>query len=179
MKMKHFLLICFALALLITAPMCTAIAPTNQSAAQPGANKIAPTLDEEDRATLQASAPKPDTAQGIGSLSGQLTYPSEGIPALRVVAINLDTGEYFFVDTVSNQNSYQIQNLPAGIYNVLAYTDKGVAGGYSQAVLCGLSVECTDHTLIDITIRAGQDTPNVNPQDWYAPEGEFPSDPTR
>jgi hypothetical protein len=95
------------------------------------------------------------------------------------VAINLDTGEYFFVETTSSQNSYQLQKLPAGTYNVLAFTEKGVAGGYTQAVLCGLSAECTDHTLIDVTVKAGQDTPDINPQDWYAPEGAFPADPSR
>ena len=114
-----------------------------------------------------------------GSLSGTLSFPSEGIPALRIVAFN-QNGSYQYIQTAANQSSYKIEDLPAGVYRVVAYTlDGNFVGGYSQAVLCGLTAACTDHTLVAVTVTAGQDTPNVNPGDWYAPPGSFPADPTQ
>jgi hypothetical protein len=121
------------------------------------------------------SAPAP----AFGSISGQLSYPSEGIPPLRVVAFNLGTGQYYFIDTVQNQGSYKIENLPAGIYHVVAYVPgNDNSGGYSQAVPCGLSVACSNHSLIDVQVFPGQESTGVNPGDWYAPPGSFPPNPT-
>lgn len=113
-----------------------------------------------------------------GSISGALSYPSEYIPALRVVAFALDGLSYRYVDTMENNGNYQITGLVPGIYHVVAYVmDGSLSGGYSQAVPCGLSFECTDHSLIDVTVEPGKDTPNINPADWYAPPGAFPPMP--
>ncbi|HEY2981938.1 MAG TPA: hypothetical protein VGJ22_12205 [Anaerolineales bacterium] len=118
-----------------------------------------------------------------GSISGSLSYPAEGIPPLRVVAYRVDIDQYFYVDTLQNQNTYQIDNLPPATYHVVAYSiggngfPSGLAGGYSQAVPCGLSAACTDHSLIDVSVLAGQVSGGVNPQDWYAPEGTYPPMP--
>jgi len=128
-------------------------------------------VDEIVQATLQALTAQAPAA-ATGSISGSLNYPSSFIPPLRVVAYLTGSSQYFFVDTVQDQNTYQIDNLPVGIYYVVAYA--GLAAGYSQAVPCGLSVDCTDHSLIDVNVSAGQVTGNVNPFDWYAPEGAFP-----
>ena len=35
-------------------------------------------------------------------------------------------------------------------------------------VTCGLSVDCTDHELIEVLVYPGTDTININPVDWYA-----------
>ena len=107
-----------------------------------------------------------------------MSYPSEFIPPLRVFAYEVGTQNYFFVDTVENQPTYRIDNLPTGYYEVIAYTlDGRLAGGYTQAVPCGLSVECTDHTLIQVPVNSGQTVTGVDPADWYAPEGTFPPPP--
>jgi hypothetical protein len=119
----------------------------------------------------------PNQAAG-GSISGNLSYPSEGIPPLRVVAFRTDIDQYFYVDTLQNQSTFQIDNLPAGTYHVVAYTmDGALSGGYSQAVPCGLSVDCSDHSLIDVAVSDGQVSGGVNPADWYAPQGSFPPFP--
>jgi len=138
---------------------------------------VAPTADVNAivQATFQAltaQAVTPTPAGSTGSISGSLNYPSSFIPALRIVVYLTGTSQYFYVDTVQNQNSYQIDNLPVGIYHVVAYT--GLSAGYTQAVPCGLSVNCVDHSLIDVNVNAGQVTGNVNPFDWYAPQGAFP-----
>jgi hypothetical protein len=120
-----------------------------------------------------------------GSISGTLSYPAEGIPAMAIIAyvVGGSPNDYYYVTTDQGENSYQIFNLPVGAYHIVAYTlggggfPAGLAGGYTQAVPCGLSVSCTDHSLIAVQVNNGQDTANANPQDWYAPDGTFPAYP--
>jgi hypothetical protein len=144
-------------------------------------------VDEIVQATLQAlTAQAEGTEVGhvpIGSLSGQLGYPSEAIPPLRVVAFDTDSDQFYFVETSYNQIVYQITGLPAGTYYVVAYTlgggsfPPGLAGGFTYATLCGLTVDCTDHSLAPVIVSPGQDTPNISPNDWYAEENAFPPMP--
>jgi hypothetical protein len=53
-----------------------------------------------------------------------------------------------------------------------------VLPGLHQSYVVRLTAECTDHALIPATLKAG-DTINVNPGDWYAPEGTFPPMPVQ
>ena len=114
-----------------------------------------------------------------GSVSGALSYPSEFIPPLRVVAFNVNGLNYRYVDTMQDQATYQITGLAPGVYHVVAYIMGGErAGGYTQMVPCGLSIDCTDHTLLDVTVQPGQDTPNIDPGDWYGDISNFPPYPS-
>ncbi len=120
----------------------------------------------------------PTAAPATGSISGNLMYPSSFIPALRIVAFRVGSSDYYFVDTASGQSTYQLDNLPPGTYHVVAYVyPGGTAGGYSQMVLCGLQYGCNDHTLVDVQVTAGNVTTGVNPNDYYADPGAFPSNP--
>lgn len=127
-----------------------------------------------------------------GTITGKLSYPSEFIPPLRVVAFSLTDGKAYFIDTAKNQLEYSI-DVPAGSYYVVSYLHEGVAGntgqvdsytlsggpfagGYTQMVPCGLAVGCDDHTLLTVGVTAGQ-TATADPADWYAPEGTFPPMP--
>lgn len=127
--------------------------------------------------TLTAVVPFTET----GSISGNLNYPADALPAMRVVAFDVQTSQPYYVDTVLHQGDYRIGDLPAGNYYVVAYSlggggfPSGLAGGYSAAVPCGLTEACTDHTLLPVTVTAGQDTPNIRPADWYG--GTFPAMP--
>lgn len=115
---------------------------------------------------------------GFGSISGALSYPSNFIPSQTIVAWSVENpGTYYYVITAEGSGYYQISNLPAGHYRVVAYVSGGLAAGYTPAVPCGLSVSCTDHSLISVQVTGGQDTGGVNPQDWYAPDGSFPANP--
>ena len=117
-------------------------------------------------------------AQGTGSISGSLSYPSEFIPPLRIFAFQVGTQNYYYVDTLENQNTYQFDDLPSGYYEIVAYTLNGMlAGGYTQAVPCGLSVDCTNHELLEVPVNIGQTATGIDPADWYAPEGAFPPAP--
>lgn len=129
--------------------------------------------------TLTAQAPQQNVPNGsTGSISGNLSYPSEGILPQLVVAFDVNSSAYYYVTTAENQSTYQIDNLPPGNYYVVAYLQDGsLRAGYSYAVPCGLSVDCTDNSLIPVTVISGQTTNDINPQDWYAPEGSFPDSP--
>ena len=97
-----------------------------------------------------------------------------------MVAFKQGTGEYYYVETAAGQGTYHLEYLPSGIYTVVAYTKDGnSAGGYTQAVPCGLTVDCNDHNLIPVMVDPGVETTGVNPFDWYAPEGIFPPYPLR
>ena len=123
--------------------------------------------------TLQ---PANDQFTSVGSISGSLSYPSEFLPGLLIIAYRSGTAEFYSMATVDGQATYQIDNLPPGTYHVVAYYQT-LSAGYSQAVPCGLSVNCTDHSLIDVIVVTGSVTMDVNPTDWYAPAGTFPAKP--
>jgi hypothetical protein len=108
-----------------------------------------------------------------------LGYPSNFIPALSVYAIKIDQGAQpsWVVKTPANTFQYTIRHLPPGVYNVAAYTGNGVVGGYTNAVPCGLSVACTDHRFIAVTVTAGQTTTGVDVRDYYAPAAAYPPEP--
>jgi hypothetical protein len=125
-------------------------------------------------------------------VTGSLSYPSEFIPPLRVVLFSLTDGKAYFVHTAKDQAAYSLK-VPAGTYYVVSYPYEGTAGetgiatsytlgggsyagGYTQMVPCGLAYGCDDHTLIPVTVEAGE-TVSVDPGDWYAPEGSFPPMP--
>jgi hypothetical protein len=113
-----------------------------------------------------------------GSIAGELSYPSNFIPAQTIVAFAVDSSVYYYVQTAEGQSSYQLDNLPPGNYHVVTYLlDGSLSAGYSQAVLCGLSAECTDSSLVIVTVIEGQITNGVDPQDWYAPPDSFPAYP--
>jgi hypothetical protein len=126
------------------------------------------------------------------TITGKLSYPSEFLPPMRVVAFSLTDKKAYFVDTAKDQGEFSL-NVPAGTYYLVAYLYDGTpgktgqvdsytlgggpfGGGYTQMVPCGLTASCEDHSLLPIAIAAGQ-TVNADPGDWYAPEGSFPPMP--
>ncbi|GAB4581370.1 MAG: hypothetical protein Fur0022_41170 [Anaerolineales bacterium] len=102
-----------------------------------------------------------------GTVTGQVCYPSEFIPAMDAYFRNTNTGELTELAIAENQSEYSLE-LPTGIYEAFAYLQSGELGGsYSQAVLCGLSVECIDHSLVTFEVQTGQTVANVDLCDWY------------
>jgi hypothetical protein len=135
--------------------------------------------------------PEPNT-QFDGTVTGKLSYPSEFLPPMRVVLFSLTDKKAYFVDTAKGQGQFSL-TVPAGTYYLVSYPYEGTAGntgqvdsytlgggpyagGYTQMVPCGLSVDCQDHTLLPVTVTQGQ-TVSADPGDWYAPEGTFPPMP--
>ncbi|MDD2521664.1 MAG: hypothetical protein PHW11_02420 [Anaerolineaceae bacterium] len=144
-----------------------------------------PTATLAPTATTPTAIPATATSEvKNGAISGSLSYPSEGIPALRIVAMNPLTGVFYWQNTVAGQSFYRFDNLAPASYWILAYTianpSKDFFAAYSEAVPCGLSTACTDHSLIAVEVKAGQEVQNIDPADWYADPGEWgwPIDPT-
>ena len=142
------------------------------------------------QATFSLSPEPADNTDAV--VTGRLSFPSEFIPPLRVVLFSITDGKAYYVDTAANQAAYSLR-VPAGTYYVVSYVYEGTAGetgiapsytltggpyagGYTQMVPCGLAYGCEDHTLIPVTVGAGE-TATADPGDWYAPEGTFPPIP--
>lgn len=153
-----------------------------------GYSKYQKLVDENNRLktvekTIPASAandlPTPTLADVRGKIVGSLGYPSEGIPELTVIAFDtLNQKKYFTIDTKVNQSSFTIPDVDPGSYYVVAYQkDSDFSGSYTKAVPCGLSVECTDHSMIDVIVNPGETVSGVEVRDWYAPTGAFPKKP--
>jgi hypothetical protein len=104
-----------------------------------------------------------------GTISGSIAYPGDSAPKMRVVASNTQTEYWYWVYTESSQGSYAIDDLPPGDYYIVAYLDDGQAGGHATA----------SHDLIAVSVEPGKVTEGVTINDWDAPAGTFPPDPTR
>jgi hypothetical protein len=128
----------------------------------------------------------------FGTITGTLSYPSEFVPAMRVAAFSLTNGKVYWVDTAKDQAAYAI-NVPPGNYYVVSYPYQGIpgatgsadswvvnggtfSGAYTKAVICGLTVDCNDHSLVPVVVEGGQAVA-INPGDWYAADGSFPPIP--
>lgn len=117
--------------------------------------------------------PTPDT----GQVSGQVCYPSERIPPMRIYFLNDSTGEMIDIQTVSNQSRYQVE-LPTGPYIAFAWVpDFQVGGLFSEAVVCGLFETCSDHSPSQFDVRPGETTNNVDLCDWAFPASSLPVPP--
>ena len=153
-----------------------AVSPSPQSS--PQVVMASPTVSP----TMVAS-PAPSVApevQATGKIVGTLGYPSEGIPALDIYAFKQgDLSVFYKTTTQRNQSTFIIGGVVPGTYLLVAYPQSTPqsAGGYTKAVPCGLSVECTDHSLIPVTVEAGKAVGGVEIKDWYVPDGTFPAKP--
>jgi len=171
-------------------PSATPTAPTGGPTAT-GATSPSPTA---------LPSPSASLAAGFGTISGEVAYPSSSRPELEVYAFDTsDPARWYSViapgfdgpDTgpatsppPDTGKRYSIQ-VPPGTYHVVAYirTDTRATSGaglYSQFVLCGLRAGCSDHTLIEVTVAAGQTRTRIDPADWYHQPGEatYPPRPT-
>jgi hypothetical protein len=107
-----------------------------------------------------------------GSISGEICYPSEGIPPLTVYFKDIVTLNVVDLETELNQSEYEVDDIPTGSYIAYAYVDgiDGDGGGYTQAVECGLTTDCEDHTLIEFEVLEDELTSGVDICDWYGAE---------
>jgi len=185
------------LRVMLILPFVALLAACGPRSGSTPATAEAPTLDLAQivQSTLQAqtaqptavpataTALPPTSAASTGSIAGRLNYPADSLPAMYVVAYRVGTHDYQYIITQAGQSTYTIEELPPGTYNVIAYTvgggsfPAGFAGGYTKAVTCGLAPECANHTLVDVSVAAGEVATGANVLDWYAPLGTFPPFP--
>lgn len=113
--------------------------------------------------------PGKEASDVTGSISGALDYPGGSTPALQVFAFNLNTNNWYYINTNPGWSAYTLGDLPPGTYHVVAYDADGNSGGHADA----------SHNLIAVTVKAGEKVSGVDTNDWNAPAGSFPSNPTR
>ncbi|MBN2554772.1 MAG: CSLREA domain-containing protein [Anaerolineales bacterium] len=112
-----------------------------------------------------------------GSVSGALCYPSEGIPPLTLYFADTTSTQVYDFDHPDGTAFFSIDLAPS-TYVAYAYaTGTSIGGSYSQAVLCGLTVNCTDHTLIPFQVLAGETTTDIDICDYYGDPGDIPEAP--
>jgi hypothetical protein len=172
--------------LILSAVLLAAMACTPR-AAEPSSTSPTPTVAAATTTPATTGVPSTSTAQPAtsGAISGVLGYPADGNPAVTIYAVSTTDRSVFFLvgvprDTVPAKPPYTITGVRPGTYDLLAYVDgnDGPAGGaYTEYVKCGLRASCSDHTLIHVTVRAGETVRDVEVSDWYAPQGTFPTRP--
>jgi hypothetical protein len=113
--------------------------------------------------------PGKEPTQITGGVSGALNYPAGTPPEMHVVAFNVTTHNWYYVVTNPGASSFRIDQLPPGSYQVVGYDPDGNAGGHTDA----------SHGLVNVTVKAGEVTAGADLNDWHAPPGSFPLDPTR
>jgi len=112
-----------------------------------------------------------------GTVSGKICYASESIPPLTIYFENVESGEVYALETGLNQSDYTI-DLSPGTYISYAYV-QGIdetPGGYTEAVTCGLTADCEDHTLIQFDVEDDELTADIDVCDWYG--AEVPDQPS-
>ena len=143
-----------------------------------------------DRGSIEVEAPAPvptptPVPPSLGTVTGAICYPSEGIPPMDLYFLNVGTQVVSPFPHLDGSASYSVA-LDPGTYVAYAYPQGySVAGSYSQAVLCGLTINCTDHSLVEFDVFAGQTTSAIDICDWYGdpsdvplPSGEMLATPT-
>lgn len=123
----------------------------------------------------------PDEAPAMGGrIEGSTSYPSEYIPEQIVCAQPVAGGSEICIDVPGGDSveltpSWRL-DVPAGDYYVSSrLKDPAEMGSdfgdyrafYTQYVLCGLEVSCTDHTKVVVTVPSGETVSDINPYDWY------------
>jgi hypothetical protein len=133
------------------------------------------------------AAKVPGTISGWGTITGDLSYPSEGIPPLEIYAIPTGKeGKYFSVRTWPNQLDFAIEGVEPGTYYVIAYftgPDSEPVMAYTKAIPCrlkGPNTICNDHSLATVTVKASDVLKDVSPVDFiHMDEGSLTSFPPR
>jgi hypothetical protein len=139
----------------------------------PGGSEEGPVIipvntDAEEADGEQPDAQPPAEVEFDSKALGKICYPGEKIPAMTAYFQNTKTNTVSSLPISANQTTYTV-DLQPGTYTAYAWlTDKSLSGSYSKAVPCGLSVSCTDHTLLPFSVQAGSTTNGIDICDWYS-----------
>ena len=150
-----------------------AAAPETSEATQSSVSESA-TPGATQEVAAESATPEATQAAQMGTISGQLCYPSEDISSMTVYARNAETQKTYSV-RVANDNQYQIQ-VPAGSsYWVFAWTggtEQNLGGVYScfgvfagqleydnrQPLTCG---DRGDHTPLTVLVEPDQEVTDI------------------
>ena len=103
-----------------------------------------------------------------GTITGKLTFPSSYLPDDLLVCAQKVSSKEVTCKGGFEGTRYSI-DLDPGSYFVWSQTNgmQGYRAFYTVAVPCGLTVECTDHTPLEVELGAGQTLEDIDPGDWY------------
>ena len=169
-------------ALLLVA-MGTACAP---GAASPTSTATAAATVAASTTTPSRPTAAPSTAQPVttGAITGVSGYPAEMHPAMTIYAISAtDRSVYFSVDIPRSASPpkppFTISGVKPGTYNLFSYAEGNdkAGGAYTEFVKCGLRATCSDHTPIEVTVRAGETVCDIEVSDWYTTSNNWPNRP--
>lgn len=108
---------------------------------------------------------------GNGVVKGEICYPSQFIPEMTVYLEEMESGLITEVEIARNQRIFST-SLEPGMYSAYAYPDEmgnnPLGGAYTEFVVCGMGLECTDHALRIFEIRSGDTLNEIRVCDWYA-----------
>lgn len=120
------------------------------------------------------------SAPSLGTISGRMSYPSDGIPATMVAcAENIETGAARCTKPRAgwtSRVSYSLQ-LPPGRYHVYARisAQDGGAGDlarerayYTEYMKCGMAAHCNSHRRIVLEVKPGETLAGITVGDWWA-----------
>jgi hypothetical protein len=149
-----------------------------------------------DTPTVQASTPPPPASNG--SIEGVVGYPADLLLAQAVYAVATDGSRYYYVETIGfgrpfsrddpERGAYRLLGVAPGEYFVLTavrdLADPRMASGtpkarhfdaaYTKSVQCGLTVSCTDHSLVPVHVSPGATVIGIDPGDWYVNNANYP-----
>lgn len=151
--------------------------PESSSSAEVAAAAADTAQAEAPDASPPASAAADTTP--LARLRGQVSYPSEYVPAMRVCAIAADDpGTGHCGETAQNAPDFDLA-VPAGDWWLVAWPldeaagDPGVLSNASDCI-ARADIGCDDHALAAITVTAGETREGLAINDWYYDPREFP-----
>jgi hypothetical protein len=171
-----------ALALLMITVLTAACNLPSARADQPGdiAQAAEATLSAALPATVSQASPalSPEPTHSQAQVNGHICYPSEPpLPPLTLYFEDINAQTLHQQEHTNGTGLFRI-DLPAGTYVAYAWrVGYGLGGAYSAAVPCGLSVSCSDHSLIPFEVSAGQILNDIDICDWYGAPGDVPQPP--
>jgi hypothetical protein len=111
--------------------------------------------------------PLPPDIKLVGAMEGMIFYPGAGMPAMKVYARNVETGETFSVTTKSGQYTFRFENLPVGGYYVFAWYEDDIGRRLGGSYACLLSRTCADHGLLTVGVNYNRTTTGIKINDWF------------
>jgi hypothetical protein len=135
-----------------------------------------PTDMQDEKTETQTPSPSNETAAAPnGTITGGITYPSDRLPEGIVVhALNTQTKQVYNTSKFNQDAKYDYAawyalSVPAGTYHVYAIAPsmEGRKAYHNQFIRCGIRVECTDTTIVEVPVTAERETADITVGDWW------------
>ena len=131
-------------------------------------------IKEESLNPPKEDAQPPIQPLQVGTIEGNLSYPSEQIPDLTVCAqdINGSSSPYCTTSLINDSKytagrGYMLEVAPGDYYVYSYFIDPVHTAYYTEFVTCGLDISCPSHDKIVVHVNNGDHLTNIDPVDWY------------